>query len=68
MSKSAGGGKVLTTCRSRRKRTWGVIRNAEEFEGVRTPPSRHQIHYRIDVFGVTLDRDLGEVETIWEVQ
>jgi hypothetical protein len=40
--------------------------NDERFEGIRTP--RHQTHCRLGIFGVTLHRDLGEVQTIREVQ
>ena len=44
-----------------------VTNEVERFNGVRTP--RHQICHRLEIFlADTRQRDLHEVETIWEIQ
>jgi hypothetical protein len=60
------GGKASTIHSNRRKCTQGVMRNFERSESVRT--SRHQTHCRLAILMATQYRDLGEVETIREVQ
>jgi hypothetical protein len=66
MATSASSGKTSTAHRSWRKRTRKVTKDIERFEGVRT--LRHQIHYRLDIFGETRRCDPGEVETTREAQ
>ena len=59
-------GEVLDDHRNQCERTRGTVRKAERFQDVRTP--RHQIHYRRDIaWFVIRHRDVGEVETTWEV-
>jgi hypothetical protein len=66
MATSASNVETLTAHRSWRKRTRKVTKDIERFEGVRT--LRHQIHYRLDIFGETRHCDPGEVETTREAQ